>query len=122
MSQNKIPTNLTSVEKLVQRLVAAERSNQKEIRMSIQEARDIVTDLSIMTSKLGKNIEEIQLNTSQVKLGVAYEVIPKLHLQMGLLLVQAKGNEFMPTRNAFNQVVFYERSNYDSYNSCFFYY
>lgn len=60
-----------------------------------------------------KNIEEIQLNTSQVKLGVAYEVVPKLHLQMGLLLVQAKGNEFMPTRNAFNQVVFYERSNYD---------
>jgi hypothetical protein len=60
-----------------------------------------------------KNIEEIQLNTSQVKLGVAYEVIPKLHLQMGLLLVQAKGNEFMPTRNAFNQVVFFERSNYN---------
>ena len=60
-----------------------------------------------------KNIEEIQLNTSQVKFGLSYEVVPKLHLQMGLLLVQAKGNEFMPSRNAFNQVVFYERSNYD---------
>jgi septation ring formation regulator EzrA len=66
MSQNKIPTNLTSVEKLVQRLVAAERSNQKEIRMSIQEARDIVTDLSIMTSKLGKNIEEIHAKLDKI--------------------------------------------------------
>lgn len=66
MSQNKIPTNLTSVEKLVQRLVAAERSNQKEIRMSVQEARDIVTDLSIMTSKLGKNIEEIHAKLDKI--------------------------------------------------------
>ena len=66
MSQNKIPTNLTSVEKLVQRLVAAERSNQKEIRMSVQEVRDIVTDLSIMTSKLGKNIDEIHAKLDKI--------------------------------------------------------
>jgi len=66
MSQNKLPSSLTSVEKLVQRLVAAERSNQKEIRMSVQEVRDIVTDLSIMTSKLGKNIDEIHAKLDKI--------------------------------------------------------
>jgi hypothetical protein len=57
MSQNNLSLKLTSVEKLVQRLVAAEKTNQKEIRMSVSEAREVITDLSILTSKLGKHIE-----------------------------------------------------------------
>jgi len=59
MSQSNIPSKLPSVERLIQRVVSAEKTNQKEIRLSIEEARSIVTDLSILTSKLGKHIEEI---------------------------------------------------------------
>jgi len=59
MSQSNLPNNLPSVEKLIQRVTVAERSQQKEIRMSIQEARDLTSELAILTSKLGKTVSEI---------------------------------------------------------------
>jgi hypothetical protein len=67
MSQNNIPANLPSVERLVQRLLAAERSQQKEIRITIQEARELTAELAIMTSKLGKTIAEIHLMMSEMR-------------------------------------------------------
>ena len=59
MSQDKTSIQLPSVERLLQRVVAAEKTNQKEIRLTIQEARELTTDLSLMTTKLGKQITEI---------------------------------------------------------------
>jgi septation ring formation regulator EzrA len=59
MSQDKTSIQLPSVERLIQRVIAAEKTNQKEIRLTIQEARELTTDLSLMTSKLGKQITEI---------------------------------------------------------------
>jgi septation ring formation regulator EzrA len=59
MSQDKTSIQLPSVERLIQRVVAAEKTNQKEIRLTIQEARELTTDLSLMTTKLGKQITEI---------------------------------------------------------------
>jgi mevalonate kinase len=82
MSQNNISIKLTSVEKLVQRLVAAEKTNQKEIRMSVTEAREVITDLSILTSKLGKHIEEI------------HQRLDKLNVSTNELSVQMDGGQF----------------------------
>lgn len=59
MSQDKISIQLSSVERLVQRLIAAEKTNQKEIRITVQEARELITDLSLLTTRLGKEIQEI---------------------------------------------------------------
>jgi septation ring formation regulator EzrA len=59
MLQNNIPQTLPTVEKLMSRLAAAEKSNQKEIRISIQEARNLSIELSIITAKLGNTISEI---------------------------------------------------------------
>lgn len=67
MSANNIPSNLPSVEKLMQRLAVAERSQQKDIRLSIQEARDLAMELSVMTSKLGKTVQEIHTMLSQIR-------------------------------------------------------
>ena len=67
MSANNLPTNLPSVERLVQRLIAAERSQQKEIRITIQEARDLTNELAIMTSKLGKTVQEIHQMLAEIK-------------------------------------------------------
>jgi predicted trehalose synthase len=67
MSQNNLPTNLPGVEKLIQRVVAAERSQQKDIRISIQEARDLTAELAIMTSKLGKTVQEIHAMLAEIK-------------------------------------------------------
>lgn len=59
MSQNNVPINLPTVEKLIQRLSAAERSQQKEIRISIQEGRELTAELAILTSKMAKTMQEI---------------------------------------------------------------
>ena len=67
MSANNLPTNLPSVERLIQRVNAAEKSQQKDIRMSIQEARELTSELAIMTSKLGKTVQEIHSMLSEIK-------------------------------------------------------
>ena len=67
MSQNSLPTNMPSVEKLIQRVAAAERSQQKDIRISIQEARDLTAELAIMTSKMGQTMQEIHCMLAQIK-------------------------------------------------------
>lgn len=67
MSQSNLPNNLPSVEKLIQRVTVAERSQQKEIRMSIQEARDLTSELAILTSKLGKTVSEIHQMLSEIR-------------------------------------------------------
>lgn len=66
MSQNKIPTNLPSVEKLLTRVTAAEKSQQKEIRITIQEARDLTTELALLTSRLSNSIQEINDKLSKI--------------------------------------------------------
>lgn len=67
MSANNLPTNLPSVERLIQRVNAAEKSQQKDIRMSIQEARELTSELAIMTSKLGKTVQEIHSMLAEIK-------------------------------------------------------
>lgn len=67
MSQNNLPTNLPTVEKLIQRVAVAEKSQQKEIRITIQEARDLTAELAIMTSKLGKTVQEIHQMLAEIK-------------------------------------------------------
>ena len=59
MSQNNLPNTLPTIQKLIQRIAVAEKSQQKEIRISLQEARDLTTELAVMTSKLGTTITEI---------------------------------------------------------------
>jgi signal transduction histidine kinase len=78
MSQNNIPTNLPTVERLIQRVVAAEKSQQKDIRISIQEARDLTAELAVMTSKLGRTVQEIhemlaQIRESTTKIDVKFD-------------------------------------------------
>lgn len=67
MSQNNIPTNLPSVERLLQRVIAAERSQQKDIRLTIQEARELTAELAIITSKLGKTVQEVHQMLSEIR-------------------------------------------------------
>jgi hypothetical protein len=67
MSQSNLPTNLPTVEKLIQRVSAAEKSQQKDIRISIQEARDLTAELSVITSKLGRTVQEIHAMLSEIR-------------------------------------------------------
>ena len=67
MSQNNVPVNLPSVERLIQRLAVAERSQQKDIRISIQEARDLTSELAILTSKMAKTMQEIHSMLAEIR-------------------------------------------------------
>ena len=67
MLQNNLPVNLPSVERLVQRLAAAERSQQKDIRISIQEARDLTSELAILTSRMAKTMQEIHAMLAEIR-------------------------------------------------------
>ena len=67
MSLTKIPSNLPSVEKLMQRISSAEKSQQKEIRISIQEARDLAMELSILTAKMAITVKEIHEMLAEIR-------------------------------------------------------
>jgi len=67
VSANNIPTNLPSVERLVQRAMAAERAQQKEVRITVQEIHELTAELSIITAKLGKTITEIHSMLNEIK-------------------------------------------------------
>ena len=67
MSANSLPDTLSTIQKLLQRIQVAERSQQKEIRISLQEARDLTTELALMSAKLGKTVSEIHQMLSTIK-------------------------------------------------------
>lgn len=67
MSQNNLPNTLPGLEKLLNRIAVAERSQQKEIRISIQEAREITQELSIMTARLAKTVQEVHQMLGEIR-------------------------------------------------------
>jgi ABC-type transporter Mla subunit MlaD len=67
MSANNLPTNLPSVERLIQRVSAAEKAQQKNITISIQEVRELTAELAIMTSKLGRTVQEIHQMLAEIR-------------------------------------------------------
>jgi hypothetical protein len=67
MPQNNIPQTLPTIEKLMSRVATAERSNQREIRITIQEARDLAIELSIITARLGSTVSEINQSLKRLE-------------------------------------------------------
>lgn len=62
-------TNMTlpTIERLFQRVAVAEKSQQKDIRLSIQEARELTTELAGMSMNLGKTVTEIHKMLVEIK-------------------------------------------------------
>jgi hypothetical protein len=78
MSQNNIPNTLPSIEKLINRISVAEKSQQKEIRINIQEAKDLANDLAVLTAKMSKTVQEIhsmlgEIRNSTTKIDVKFD-------------------------------------------------
>jgi hypothetical protein len=67
MPQNNIPSTLPSVEKLLLRIAVAERSQQKDVRISIQEAKELANDLALLTVKMAKTVQEVHQMLSEIK-------------------------------------------------------
>lgn len=66
-TQSRIPNNLPSVERFIQRVRAAEKSQAKDIRLTIQEAREITSDLALFSSKLAETIREVNTTLQEMK-------------------------------------------------------
>lgn len=67
MSANSLPHTLPTIQRLLQRISTAEKSQQKEIRISLQEARDLTTELAAMTSRLSGTVQEIHQMLAQIR-------------------------------------------------------
>ena len=63
MSTNSVP----SVEKLLQRIAVADKTQQKEIRLSIEEARMLTTELAMITANLSTTLSEIKTLLVEIK-------------------------------------------------------
>lgn len=60
MSQNNLPQSLPGLQKIINRIAVAERSQQKEIRITIQEARELTLELAMLTAHMSRNLEEMK--------------------------------------------------------------
>ena len=58
---------MPSIQRLLQRISSAEKSNQREIRITIQEARELTTDLALLTSRLGTTVQEVHTMLRKMK-------------------------------------------------------
>jgi ABC-type uncharacterized transport system substrate-binding protein len=66
MSQDNHTLVLPTLQKIIQRISVAERSQQKEIRLTIQEARELSLELSLLTAKMSQNIQEIHQSIKSI--------------------------------------------------------
>jgi len=66
MSQNNMPQSLPATLKFMQRLQVAEQSQQRDIRMSIPEARALVSELAMFAGQLSKAIQDINTNLKNI--------------------------------------------------------
>jgi methyl-accepting chemotaxis protein len=78
VSTNNIPATLATVQKLMQRVASAEKTQQREIRISIEEARALTTELALLTTKLGSTVAEIhtllkEINKSANEVDVKFD-------------------------------------------------
>lgn len=58
---------MPTVEKLLVRVSAAEKSQQKEIRITIEEARALTAELAVLTARLGLTVQEIHQMLAEIK-------------------------------------------------------
>ena len=63
---SNLPDRMPSIEKLVQRIRTAEKSNQKEIKITLQEGKELVYDLALVSSKLSTVVAEINQKLKEV--------------------------------------------------------
>lgn len=67
MQKNNSVISVPSIEKFIRRTASAEKSQQKEIRITIQEARELTQELAILTANLSNIITEINKNLAEIR-------------------------------------------------------
>ncbi|MCX6280563.1 MAG: hypothetical protein NTU51_01205 [Bacteroidetes bacterium] len=58
-------------------------------------------------------IEDVALNSLQFHAGIEFEFIKKMDLLLGFVGLFNKGNDFIPVRNSYSKVEYFEKVNYD---------
>lgn len=67
MQKNNTTISTPTIETFIRRTASAEKSQQKEIRITIQEARELTQELAILTANLSNIITEINKNLIEIK-------------------------------------------------------
>ena len=58
-------------------------------------------------------VEKVDLKTMRYQLGAEYELFKKIDVLAGGMFLNCKGNEFIPQRNVYSTVSFFEEANYN---------
>lgn len=66
MSISNIPNNLSCVDKLISKIKTADKSNAKEVRITMQEAKDLVYELALVSSKLTTTLHSIDTKLDSI--------------------------------------------------------
>lgn len=72
--QTKSPLNTLPVENFIQRVKTADNSKQKEVRMTIDEAKQLRDTLAIVLSRLAGNYEDLLTSSSQTEETISISV------------------------------------------------
>jgi hypothetical protein len=67
MSQNNLPQSLPCIEKLISRIKSAEKTNNKDVKITLQEGKDIIYELALLTSKMPAVLNEINNHIKEIK-------------------------------------------------------
>lgn len=67
MPQSNASTTLPSVERLLSRIAVAERSQQKDIRITVQEGKELANDLALLTVKMAKTVQEVHQMLAEIR-------------------------------------------------------
>lgn len=73
--------------------------------------------IGIMNEQTTRNsnvaVEKVDLNTMRAQLGAEYEVFKKIDLLAGYMTLNCKGNEFIPERNIYSNVSFFNPADFN---------
>jgi hypothetical protein len=61
----------------------------------------------------GQAIENMDLESNQWVLGLRCELVDHLELMLGYVMQTSKGYDYLPTRNAYSEVTYFNRLDYD---------
>jgi hypothetical protein len=59
------------------------------------------------------SVENVDLKSNRLSAGIRWEFSPNFELMGGFVSQTTQGNDFMPDRNTFTEVVYFNQSNYD---------
>lgn len=102
-----------SLKKFSQTKLLAQIEINKLANFSRELKIQIGANYQITSRKSDVTVEEVDLKSLQFQAGVEFEFIKKIDLLLGIVGLSNKGNDFLPVRNSYSKIEYFNSANYD---------